>query len=126
MRNLLNFLLKYNNFIVFLVLEGIALYWLTNGNSYHNSSMVKGMQGITRGIEQRINNSRSYFNLRETNSKLAVENNELRNKIEKFSKHEDLKFVSVTDTIFRQQYQYTPAKVISNSVNKPEELFYTR
>ena len=123
MRNLLNFLLKYNNIIVFLVLEGIALYWLTNGNSYHNSRMVKGMQGITRGIEEKINNSRGYFNLRETNSKLASENSELRNKIEKFSRQVNKKFVSVTDTIFRQQYQFTPAKVISNSVNKQKNYF---
>ncbi len=54
MRNLLNFLVKYNNLIVFLILEGIALYFLTSGNNYHNSRVVKGMKSITRGIEERL------------------------------------------------------------------------
>ncbi len=90
MRNLLNFLLRYHNIIVFLVLEGIAFYWLTAGNSYHNSRIVKSMQGITRGFEERINNSRGYFNLREINSNLASENSELRNEIERFTGKEKL------------------------------------
>jgi len=123
MRNLLNFLLKYNSFIVFLILEGIALYWLTSGNSYHNSRMVKGMQGVTRGMEERLSNVRSYLNLREINSKLASENNALRNSIERFTSQENLKFISVKDTLFRQQYQYTSARVINNSVNKQKNFF---
>jgi rod shape-determining protein MreC len=123
MRNLLNFLLKYNNIIVFLLLEGLALYWLTTGNNYHNSRMVKGMQGVTRGLEERISNVRSYLSLREINSSLASENNALRNSIERFTRQENLKFVSVNDTLFRQQYQYTSAKVINNSVNKQKNFF---
>jgi rod shape-determining protein MreC len=123
MRNLLNFLLKYNSLIVFLILEGIAFYWLTSGNSYHNTRMVKGMQGITRGMEERISNVRSYLNLREINSDLASENNALRNSIERFTSQENLKFVSVKDSLFKQQYQYTSARVINNSVNNQKNFF---
>jgi rod shape-determining protein MreC len=118
MRNLLNFLLKYINIIVFLILEGIALYWLTNGNSYHNSRVVKGMQGVTRGLDERINNARSYLSLREINSNLALENSVLRNRIKQLAGKENLKFFSVEDSLFRQQFQYTSARVINNSVNK--------
>lgn len=118
MRNLLNFLLKYINIIVFLILEGIALFWLTNGNSYHNSRVVKGIQGITRGLEERINNARSYLNLREINSNLARENSILRNQIELLARKEDLKFMSVDDSVFGQQFKYTSARVINNSVNR--------
>jgi rod shape-determining protein MreC len=118
MRNLLNFLLKYINIIVFLILEGIALYWLTNGNSYHNSRVVKGIQGVTRGLEERINNARSYLSLRETNSNLARENSFLRNRVEQLTGKADLKFVPVDDSLFRQQFQYTSARVINNSVNR--------
>ena len=67
MRNLLNFLVKYNNLIIFLFLQGIAFYWLTTGNNYHNSVMVKSIQSVTRGVEQRISNLRAYLNLREIN-----------------------------------------------------------
>ncbi len=92
MRNLLNFLLKYINIIVFLILEGIALYWLTNGNSYHNSRVVRAVQGVTRGLNERINNARTYLSLREINSSLASENSDLRNRLEKLTQKGDPKF----------------------------------
>lgn len=123
MRNLLNFLLKYNNLIVFLILEGIALYWLTAGNSYHNSRMVKTMQGVTRGMEVRFSNIRSYLNLREINENLAAENNALRNRIERITSPDNLKFVSVNDSQFRQQYNYISSRLINNSVNKQKNFF---
>jgi len=71
MRTLLNFLLRYNNLIVFLILEGISLILLTGNNEYHNSRMVKTMTGITRGFNERISNARNYFNLRDINLQLA-------------------------------------------------------
>ncbi len=123
MRNLLNFLLKYINLIVFLVLEGIALYWLTTGNSYHNSRVVRGMQGITRGIEEKITNTRSYLSLRDVNSRLARENAELKNRLERFTGRTNLRFVPFRDTNFRQEYQYISAKIVNNSVNKQKNFF---
>ncbi|MDP4222328.1 MAG: rod shape-determining protein MreC [Bacteroidota bacterium] len=123
MRNLLNFLLKYNNLIVFLVLEGIALSWLTTGNSYHNSRIVRGMQGITRGIQEKITNTRSYLSLKDVNSRLALENADLKNTIQRFSNKTNLRFVPVKDTNFKQQYQYISARVINNSVNKQKNFF---
>jgi rod shape-determining protein MreC len=123
MRNLLNFLLKYINLIVFLILEGIALYWLTNGNSYHNSTVVRAVQGVTRGLDERINNVRTYLNLREINSNLASENSKLKNRLEKFTQKGDPDFITVDDSLLRQQYQYTSARVINNSVNKQKNYF---
>jgi rod shape-determining protein MreC len=123
MRNLLNFLVKYNNLIVFLILEGVALSLLTTGNGYHNARIVKGLLGLTRGIEEKINNSRNYLNLREINSNLASENTSLKNSIERLAKKENLHFFSVTDSLFNQQYQYTTAEVINNSVNKQKNFF---
>jgi rod shape-determining protein MreC len=123
MRNLLNFLLKYNNLIVFLLLEGIALYLLTTDNNYHNSRMVKSIQGVTRGMDERISNIRSYMSLREINSELASENSILRNSIELLKKREDDRFVSVTDSVLGQQYRFSAAKVINNSVNNQKNFF---
>ncbi len=123
MRNLLNFLLKYNNLIVFLILEGIAFYWLAAGNSYHNSRMVKGTQGVTRSMEERLSNIRYFLSLREVNETLASENNALRNRLEQFTSQDNVRFISVSDSQFIQQYQYTSARVINNSVNKQKNFF---
>ena len=51
MRNLLNFLARYNNLILFLLLEGIALFLIITENNYHNTRFSKGVRGITKGID---------------------------------------------------------------------------
>ena len=123
MRNLLNFLLKYHNVVIFLFLEGIGLIWLTNSNNYHNSRMVKGVQGMTRGIQERISSARSYLQLWEINLNLAEENSLLRNNLETLSGQHNSGFISVEDTLMHQRYQYASARVINNSVNKQKNYF---
>ena len=86
MRNLLNFLAGYNNIIIFLILEGIALSLLTSENDYHNTRFVKGIMGFTTGLERSLSKTRSYFSLRETAEMLSAENASLRNSIEKSGK----------------------------------------
>jgi rod shape-determining protein MreC len=123
MRNLLNFLAKYNHFIIFLILEGIAIYLLSTGNNYHNTRILKGIRGITQGVELRISNVSSYFHLREINQTLTREYTALHNRIEQIQPGEDQVFFSILDTIHQQQYVYSSAVVVSNSVNKQKNFF---
>lgn len=123
MRTLLNFLAKYNNLIIFLILEGIAVYLLSTGNNYHNARIIKGVRGITRGIEERVSNTRSYFRLRDISQTLAFENASLKNAIEKLGKKEDINFLAVSDSVYHQQYLYSSARVIENSVNRQKNFF---
>jgi rod shape-determining protein MreC len=123
MRNLLNFLAKYYNLIIFLFLEGIAVYLLSTGNSYHNTRIVMGVRGITRGLEQRMTITKSFFRLREINQELISENIRLKNTIEQLTKKDTMLFFSVKDTIYRQQYRYSTARVIANSVNRQKNFF---
>ena len=83
MRNLLNFLARYNNLIIFLLLEGIAIYLIVTGNDYQNSRVLKNVRGITLGVEKKITSTRAYLNLHDINTKIIQENVALRNNIEK-------------------------------------------
>ena len=123
MRNLLNFLVKYNNLIAFIILEIIAFYLLTTGNNYHNSRMVIGMEGLTKGIEERIYNARTYFNLNRINSELAAENSNLKGRIALLASTSGPGLKSVNDTLFGQRYTYMSGKIINNSVNKQKNYF---
>ena len=123
MRNLLNFLARYNNLIIFLILEGIAFYLLSTRNSYHNSRLVNGVRGITHGIEEKINNTKSYLSLHEINENLAAENVALRNLLAKLSRRESSLFFSVDDSSHKQQYLHSSAEVIENSINKQKNFF---
>lgn len=123
MRNLLNFLAKYNNLIIFLVLEGVAFFLLSTDNNYHNSRVVKGIRGMTSGFEKRVSNARSYFHLREISQSLSRENALLKTTIEQLTQKEDHLFFSVADTIRHQHYTYTSAEVVNNSVNRQKNFF---
>ena len=123
MRNLLNFLERYNNLIIFLILEGIAVYLLATRNYYHNARAVNGVRWFTYGIEEKINNTRSYLRLHEVNENLATENTALRNSINRLVRNNSSVFFSVSDTIYQQQYQYTSARLTNNSVNKQKNYF---
>jgi rod shape-determining protein MreC len=123
MRNLLNFLARYNNLFIFLLFEGIALYLVVTGNNYQNSQVVKGVKGLTRSIESKINNTRRYLSLNEINTSLALENAALRNSIEQMIKKQNLDFYHVSDTIHQQQFVYTTAEIVDNSVNRQKNFF---
>lgn len=123
MRNLLNFFIRFNNLIIFLILEGIAFYLLATGNSYHNTRVVIAVRGISEGIEGKISKTRSYLNLREINRNVAEENIALRNSIEQLVRRENSLFFSVADSIHRQQYKHTSGEVVENSVNRQKNFF---
>lgn len=123
MRSLLNFLERYHNLIIFLILEGIAFYFLTSRNYYHNTRVVNGIRWFTYGIEEKVSNTRNYLSLRQVNENLAAENTTLRNSINRLVRNNNSLFVSVSDTVYQQLYQYTSARLTSNSVNKQKNYF---
>jgi rod shape-determining protein MreC len=123
MRNLLNFLARYNNLIIFLILEGVSLYFVASRNSYHNTRILFAVRNMTYGIEERINNTRNYLNLREINNSLAAENVALKNSLERLVRGENSPFLSVSDSVYKQQYIHTAAEVIDNSVTRQKNFF---
>jgi rod shape-determining protein MreC len=122
MKNLLNFIVRFHNFIIFLFLETLAIYLLATNNNYHNTKVVKSINGITYGLEKRITNTRAYLRLNEINASLAVENAYLKNEIERLRKEENSVFFSFSDSLSKQQYNYTSAKIVNNSTNKQKNF----
>lgn len=123
MRNLLNFLARYNNLIIFLILEGIAFYLLSTGNNYQNSRLLNSVRGVTRVFDQKIYNTRSYLSLRQVNEKLAEENTALKNVIRQSVHGEKVPFSPVYDSVYKQQYVHTSASVVNNSMNHQKNFF---
>lgn len=118
MRSLLNFLARFSNIIVFLILEVMALYMLSNNDGYHNIMLSNKLIAFESSIEKRIFGASEYFRLRQLNSELEAENLELRNRLERVFRDDEQYFTSVNDTVHKQRYIYTRARVINQSVNK--------
>ena len=124
MRSLFRYLLKNYAFVLFLLLEGIALTLLFSHNSYQRSKYLNSSNRITGNIYQTYNSVMQYFHLTQINKNLAKENAELRLLLKNqpgIVSVGDSLFISLgeTDTL----HHFTSARVINNSVNRPFNYF---
>jgi rod shape-determining protein MreC len=82
-----------------------------------------GTMGIMRKMEEKISNSRNYFNLRTANENLAQQNVQLRNKLDQLIKRDTSVFHPVSDSVYNQQFRYMSAEVINNSISRQKNFF---
>lgn len=117
MRNLWIFINKYNAFFLFLIFEVIALIIYINYNSFQKATFISAQNQVTGSIYTQADKFSSYLRLSEVNDSLARENARLRNSMKSSFYVDTLAKRKVTDTIYKQQYTYLEARVITNSVN---------
>lgn len=118
MRNLWLFIGKYNAFFLFLIFFTISLILLINNNSYQRASVWNSSNHIVGTAYERVNEFSSYLILRTTNDSLAAENARLKNLLKSSFYDDSLNQVTVNDSVLKQQYTYTVARVINNSVHQ--------
>lgn len=118
MRSLLRFLYRYHFFIVFLVLETIAFTMIIQYNKFQKAAFSGFVENISGSLNEKISAFTEYFTLVETNRKLALENEILKNRLQRVYRSDDLFFFGEEDTVYRQKYFYTSARVVNNSIHK--------
>lgn len=91
---------------------------MVNNNSYQRASVLNSSNQVIGTIYERVNELRSYLVLGKTNDSLAAENARLKNLLKSSFFSDSIKKVSVNDTILKQQYTYTVARVINNSIRQ--------
>jgi len=117
-RNLLNIIYSYHFFLLFLTLGGFSLYLIIQNNNFQRATFIEFSHHLSGDIYQKLDNVKVYLSLREANQNLAIENAELRNKLNAIGKIIKEKKDTLVDTIYRQRYTCFSAKVINNSVTK--------
>lgn len=117
MRNLINFLIKYNNWFVFVVLELFCFFIMFRFNSYQGSVYFTSVNTIASSVYSITSSIYSYFGLRtaneqllETNFRLQCENAYL--KVLLSEKEND------STNCIPIQYETINAFVLNNSINK--------
>lgn len=66
------------------------------------------------------NQGNLYLHLRQSNDSLMAENIRLRMALDSAVNIDTAQPAAITDTFYNQRYRYVPARVISNSVNQPD------
>lgn len=118
MRNLWFFISKYNAFFLLVIFFVISLIIFLGNNSYQRASVWNSSNHLVGSAYERINEFSRYMALGKTNDSLAAENARLRNLLDPSFYNDSLRQVTVRDTLHKQQYIYTVARVINNSVHQ--------
>lgn len=124
MRTLIDFIVKYSNPILFILLQAVSLYLLSTSDNYHSARIVTGVRGSVSFLQKRVSDVSSYLRLREANHLLAEENRRLKELVHPLATSSgslfdaDMAFTTKTDS-----FAYSVHKVVNNSVNKQRNFF---
>jgi rod shape-determining protein MreC len=127
MHNLLDFLQKYHHWFLFVVLEIISGVMLFRYNSYQGSVWLSSANRVAGQYYEMESGITSFFSLTRANEELTLRNFYLERQVDQLRR---LYMDATNDTTveersqlqFLSQYKLIPAKVVSNSVNKPDNL----
>lgn len=127
MRNLLEFLAKYNHWFVFLILEVVSMVLLFQYNSYQGSAWFSSANAVTGKLYEWDANVETFFSLTKVNQELTQRNAYLEQEVQKLS--DSLVSATKDSSIYHRDqfallrnYRLIPAKVVANSVDKPGNL----
>ena len=123
MRSLWQLIFKYHVFILFLGLQSLALFLLVRNNNFHRATALHSANRITGELYARRTEVAEYLKLETINEQLAKENAQLKSSApQAFVKLSDQLYL-YEDTLMLQQYEYLPARVVNNSVNRSTMKF---
>jgi rod shape-determining protein MreC len=78
MQQILNYILKNSNNLLFLLLLGISLGLTIQFHSFHRSKVISSANFLSGNVYEEINKTEEYFSLRSQNEDLAIENARLK------------------------------------------------
>lgn len=118
MRNIWLLFNKYNAFFLLIIYLIISLFLLVKNNTYHRASVWNSSNQIVGTAYEKVDEIKTYLSLRTVNDSLAAENAKLRNQLNSSFTSDSIENVTVRDTNLKQQYTYTIAKVVNNSIHQ--------
>ena len=127
MRNLINFLLKYNHWLLFVLLEVISFVLLFRFNNYQGSVFFTSANRLSGAVYDAVNHITRYFSLADINSDLTRRNVELEIELERLTEQLQ-RYTRDTTSLdkLRQEslkgYRLFSARVTNNSVTHPNNF----
>lgn len=127
MRNLLDFLAKYNHWFVFVALEVVCFVLLFRYNSYQGSVWFSSANVVAGKIYEIDAAVKNYFSLTKINEQLTERNLYLEQQVRRLSEQiktsvGDSSWVEKTQAEVLKGHKLIPAKVITNSLDKRDNF----
>ena len=117
MQQIINFLIRNKNNILFLLLLSVSLFLTIQSHSYQKSKFISSANFVSGGIYSWTSNINTYFNLEEYNLRLLEENQRLRTRLATYE--DTLEIRDYTDTSsYEGSYIFRASEVINNNYAK--------
>lgn len=121
MQWVLNAIIRYKNFLLYLFLLSISLFFSGTQSEYHHNQLGKTSLFFAGIIHQPFSNLSSYLDLTKENKRLQRENNLLKNFV--LNKLNDEELLALKEkNIEKSTYWSLPAKLIRNSFTKSKNV----
>lgn len=119
MQQIINFIIRNKNFLLFLLLFSISIVFTIQSHSYHKSKFINSANFLTGGVYNSVNNISDYFNLRSQNNLLSEENRHLKSLLYNQATKDSVYIDSLS---FNDKYRFTSANIIKNSYALPDNV----
>jgi len=124
MYRIFQFIYQHRPFFTFILLEVLCVWLILQNNHYQGAAFFNSSNRWVAGINATSADIRNYFSLSDVNQSLARENVELRRQLEIYARQlATLQSASRYDSSFIQRYDFTSARVVSNSVDRFKNFF---
>ena len=123
MRALFNFLVKHNDWFLFLLLEGISLVLIVRFNNYQSATFFTSAGSMAGSVYSMFMDANRYFHLKTENDGLLAQNvaltrelSQLKEQLTELRNSETLLNDSLVKSI-DSGYKFLTANIINNSLN---------
>ncbi|MDR0971679.1 MAG: rod shape-determining protein MreC [Bacteroidales bacterium] len=123
MHNLIRFFKRNSHIFLFIFLEGLSIYLISNNTFYQSTAISLFANELAGETNLRFHKIEHYFSLSSSNEALVKENARLRAQIASSYVSYTQKSFIVNDTVYKQQFEYIDAKIIKKTTNKRNNYF---
>ena len=123
MRNIFLFIRRYFTFLTFLLLQGLALWFLFTYNRFHRAKALGVANEVTGWFNTRYNTLEDYFKMKEENRRVHRLNDSLMNLLPSNFSKTDTSIKLISDSIpydtlgHYRRYLVREAQAVYNTVN---------
>ncbi len=118
MQQIINFIIRNKNFLLFLLLFSVSILFTIQSHSYHKSKFINSANFVTGGIYNSINNISVYFNLKSQNELLFEENKRLKSLLYNSTN------IAETNSLdsLKTSYYFSNAQIIKNNYSATDNV----
>lgn len=120
MGNLLNFLVRYSSWFVFLIYVLLSCVLLFGSNDYQRSVYLTSANTVMSGAYEAVADVKGYFALKSINERLETSNAALLNQVLNLEDELATLKSQIGDSAYTPRFSYVTAKVINNSTRRPK------